>query len=246
MESIEPLLRWLHVHLFAVVLLSSFVDATGIPFPGRAVLIAAGIAASTADDVALLVSTAALGALLGDHVLYYAGKRGGPRLLTLYCRLSLGSAQCVEETLRYFRRFGAPAVLLARFSTSIRLFAAILAGTGHIRYSRFVLLDIVGTLLYTGLWITLGFLVGDLVLAHAGRYTPALFLIVPVTLLAVLAIRLVRRRRHGAASANLFSPGTPGGGLHRPSATCPPKPRNGRTSRAQERRGRALRRQPPG
>jgi membrane protein DedA with SNARE-associated domain len=205
MESIEPLLNWLQLHLFAVVLVSSFVDATGVPFPGRAVLIAAGVAASAADDVVLLITTSALGALLGDHVLFYAGKRGGPRLLSLYCRLSLGSAQCVEETLVYFRRFGAPAVLLARFSTSIRLFAAILAGTGHIPYIRFVTLDLIGTVCYTGFWVTLGFLVGDLVLDHAGRYAPALLLIVPTALLTILAVRLARRRRHGAASRDLFS-----------------------------------------
>jgi len=205
MESIEPLLIWLQLHLFAVVLISSFVDATGVPFPGRAVLIAAGVAASAADDVILLITTSALGALLGDHVLFYAGKRGGPRLIALYCRLSLGSARCVEETLVYFRRFGAPAVLLARFSTSIRLFAAVLAGTGHIPYIRFVVLDLIGTVCYTGFWITLGFLVGDLVLDHAGRYAPALLLIVPTALLTILAVRLVRRRRHGAASRDLFS-----------------------------------------
>jgi membrane protein DedA with SNARE-associated domain len=205
MESIEPLLSWLHLHLFAVVLVSSFIDATGVPFPGRAVLIAAGVVASAPDDVVLLVTMSALGALLGDHVLFYAGKRGGPRLLALYCRLSLGSARCVEETLAYFRRFGAPAVLLARFSTSIRLFAAVLAGTGHIPYLRFVGLDLVGTIAYATLWVTLGFLVGDLVLERAGRYAPLLLVIVPTAMLTILAVRVARRRRHGAASRGLLS-----------------------------------------
>ena len=208
MDSIEPLLTWLQLHLFAVVLVSSFIDATGVPFPGRAVLIAAGVAATSADDVILLVTMSAVGALLGDHVLFYAGKRGGPRLIALYCRLSMGSARCVEETLVYFRRFGAPAVLLARFSTSIRLFAAVLAGTGHISYGRFVALDLIGTIGYTGLWVTLGFLVGDLVVDYAGQYAPAFLLIVPTAMLTILAVRLVRRRRHGAASRDLFSPGS--------------------------------------
>ena len=31
----------------------------------------------------------------------------GPRLLTFYCRITLGSERCVERTLAYFRRFGA-------------------------------------------------------------------------------------------------------------------------------------------
>jgi membrane protein DedA with SNARE-associated domain len=205
MEAIEPLLSWLQRHLFAVVLVSSFVDATGVPFPGRAVLIAAGVVASAPNDVMLLITTSALGALLGDHVLFYAGKHGGPRLIALYCWVSLGSSRCVEETLAYFRRFGAPAVLLARFSTSIRLFAAVLAGTGHIPYLRFVALDLVGTMAYAGIWVTLGFLVGDLVLEHAGRYAPLLLLVVPTAVLTILAVRVLRRRRHGAASRDLLS-----------------------------------------
>ena len=114
----------------------------------------------------------------------------------------------MEETLVYFRRFGAPAVLLARFSTSIRLFAAVLAGTGHIPYGRFVGLDLIGTIVYTGFWVTLGFLVGDLVVDYPGQYAPAFLLIVPTAMLTILAVRLLRRRRHGAASRNLFSPGS--------------------------------------
>ena len=34
-------------------------------------------------------STSVLGSLLGDHILYGAGRRSGTRLLTLYCRLTL-------------------------------------------------------------------------------------------------------------------------------------------------------------
>ena len=206
MESIQPLLAWLHAHLFVVVLVSSFVDATGLPFPGRAILVVAGGFAGAAHEVVLLIATSVLGSLLGDHVLYYAGMRGGTRLLALYCRLSLGSARCVEVTLQYFKRFGALAVLLARCSTGVRLFAAILAGTGHISYRRFVVLDLVGTIGYAALWIVLGFLFGEIVLERAGPYARALLLLVPTTLMAILGYRLWRRWRYGIASRDLFPP----------------------------------------
>ena len=122
MESVQPFLGWLREHLFAVVFVASLVDATGLPFPGRAMLVVAGLSATARHDVVLLIMTSVLGSLLGDHVLYLAGRRGGIRLLALYCRLSLGSTRCVETALRCFKRFGAVAVLLARFSTSVRLF----------------------------------------------------------------------------------------------------------------------------
>jgi membrane protein DedA with SNARE-associated domain len=206
MDSVQPFLDWLREHLFAVVFVASVVDATGLPFPGRAILVAAGLSATTRHDVVLLIVTSVLGSLLGDHVLYGAGRRGGIRLLALYCRLTLGSVRCVETTLRYFMRFGAMALLLARFSTGVRLFAAILAGSGRISYWRFLALDAVGTVIYATLWIVLGAVFGPAVLERVGPFSRVLLLLVPAALFGVLAYRLLRRRRHGPASHDLVSP----------------------------------------
>jgi membrane protein DedA with SNARE-associated domain len=205
MDSVQPFLGWLREHLFAVVFVASLVDATGLPFPGRAVLVVAGLSATTTHDVARLIVTSALGSLLGDHVLYGAGRRGGIRLLALYCRLSLGSSRCVEIALRRFKRFGAVALLMARFSTSVRLFAAILAGSGHISYWRFLALDAAGTVIYSTLWIVLGAIFGPAVLEHTGPFMRVLLLLLPTALFGVLAYRLVRRRRYGPASHDRVS-----------------------------------------
>jgi len=142
--------------------------------------------------------------LLGDHLLYALGRRRGPRLLALYCRLSLGSVRCVENTLACFRRFGALAVLVGRFSTSVRLFAAVLAGSGEISYRRFILLDLIGSLIYMTLWIGLGAAFGAVVLEQVGRPLQAILLLGPAALAAVLLYRLYRRRRYGAASRDLI------------------------------------------
>ena len=205
MESVQPFLGWLREHLFKVIFVASLVDATGLPFPGRAMLVVAGLSATARHEVVLLIMASVLGALLGDHALYLAGKRGGIRLLALYCRLSLGSARCVETALRRFRRFGAVALLMARFSTSVRLFAAILAGSGQISYWRFVALDVVGTVVYSTLWIVLGALFGAAVLERTGPFMRVLLLLLPTALFGLLAYRLVRRRRYGPASHDLVS-----------------------------------------
>jgi len=204
MDAARPFLGWLHEHLLPVVFLTSLIDATGLPFPGRAMLVAAGIAAAGHRDVVVLVMTGVTGALLGDHLLYALGRRRGPRLLALYCRLSLGSVRCVENTLACFRRFGALAVLVGRFSTSVRLFAAVLAGSGEIPYRRFILLDLVGSVVYMTLWITLGAAFGAVVLEQVGRPLQAILLLGPAALVAVLLYRLYRRRRYGAASRDLI------------------------------------------
>lgn len=197
MEMLQAHLEFFAAYAPAIVFVSSLVEAMGVPFPGRIILI---VAATLAADLHALVSLGAaaiVGSLLGDHVPYAAGYIVGPRLLEIYCRVSLSSAQCMANTIAFFRRFGATAVLFARFSTTVRLFAAALSGCGHISYPRFLACDVVGTLVYAGLWVTLGHLfgaqLGDLLRGHARL----LVLVVPTTVTIVLAYRLWRRARYG-------------------------------------------------
>ena len=206
MEAVQPFVGWLREHLLAVVFVASLIDATGLPFPGRLILVAAGISATENHRVVLLIVTSVLGSLVGDHILYAVGMRGGRRLLTLYCRLSLGSVRCVERTVAYFRRFGATAVLVCRFSTGVRLFAAILAGSGQIRYRRFMALDAIGTLVYATLWIVFGSMLGAAILERISGFGRVLLLLGPAALIGVLSYRLIRRWWYGPAAGDLFPP----------------------------------------
>jgi membrane protein DedA with SNARE-associated domain len=127
----------------------------------------------------------------------------GPRILALYCRMTLGSEQCVERTVGYFKRFGAGAILLSRFSHSVRLFASALSGCGHIPYWKFIILDFIGTVVYAALWVTIGQLVGEQAAEILGRHGGArlLLLIGPLALATLVAYRLWRRRRYGPAKS---------------------------------------------
>jgi|SRR6266849_3615613 membrane protein DedA with SNARE-associated domain len=219
MEAAERFVVFLVPHLYLTLFVVSVIDAIGIPFPGRIILVLAGAFASGSLEVALAIVAGALGSLVGDHVLYLAGARGGESLLALYCRLTLGSDRCVENTVKYFRRFGPMAIVLGRYSTGVRLFAAILSGSGQIAYHRFVFYDLVGSLAYAALWIVLGHVFSEQVqamLEWLGRQR-ALFLIVPLAVLAIVGYRIWRRRRHGTARAGRF------GG--------PPEPERNRTLR---------------
>jgi membrane protein DedA with SNARE-associated domain len=107
----------------------------------------------------------------------------------------------VEDTVKSFRRFGPPAILLGRYSTGVRLFAAILSGCGYIPYRRFLGFDLAGSLIYATLWVGLGHIFGDQVmvtLQWLGRRR-AVLLIVPAAIVAMVAYRLWRRWRYGAA-----------------------------------------------
>src|SRR4026207_2305583 len=96
--GLEVLIRdrsLVHIGLF----LTALIDATGLPFPGRALLVAAGPTLATGgSDVFPMTPAAALGATSGDHVWYAAGRLGaGDRITALYCRLSLASGRCEQR-----------------------------------------------------------------------------------------------------------------------------------------------------
>ena len=196
-------------HVYLAVFVANIVDATGIPFPGRIVLILAGAFLTSAPELAFAIMAGAAGALLGDHVLYLVGRRGGAALLAWYCRLTLGSERCVGDTVKYFSRFGPSAIVLGRYSTGVRLFAAILSGCGHLRYRRFLTFDIAGSLVYATLWVTVGYLLGDHVLAALAWLARrrAVIMIVPAAVLGIVAYRLWRRRRYAPARPELVPVG---------------------------------------
>jgi len=204
-EFIDAHLEFLLRHLLTVVFAGFLIEAAGVPFPSRILLlIAATLAVDTSQLVGLVVAST-VGSLIGDHVPYLAGALTGPRILAIYCRLTLGSADCVEKTVGYFRRFGPAAVLMSRFSATVRLFASALSGCGHIPYWKFVTFDLVGTVVYTVLLVTIGHFVGERAAELFGRNRGLrlLLLVWPVALACLLVYRLWRRRRYGAAQSDV-------------------------------------------
>jgi membrane protein DedA with SNARE-associated domain len=200
-DRLSSYLGWFGEHLGSAVFASSVIDAVGLPFPGRLVLVAAGALASTPYQLASLALLGTAGSLVGDHLLYAAGAFGGSRLLDFSCRVSLASSHCAARTLRRYERLGGAAVLLGRFSMGVRLFAAALAGSGRVGYWRFLLYDGLGSLTYAMLLLLLGHLFGARVMERAGLGGAVLLVGPPLALAGLIAWRLARRFRHGPATA---------------------------------------------
>jgi len=208
MDVVQSHLDFLAEHPYGVVFWSSFIEAVGVPFPSRVILILTPAFLATQTDLVRLVIVATLGFVLGDHVPYLAGRRAGLRMLALYCRVTLASDQCVEKTLGYFARFGPAALLLSRFSTSVRLFASACAGCARIGYPRYLSFDTLGTLIYTSLWVFVGALIGERAVAFftTDRRRWVFLAIVILAGATLIGYRLWRRLRFGRALASRIAP----------------------------------------
>jgi membrane protein DedA with SNARE-associated domain len=199
---IERLTGWLVQHTYSVVFLSTLIDATAIPFPGRFVVAAAG-AVAAAGDASLLavIAVGALGLIVTDHLWYFARPLRSDRLVRLYCRLTFSSPDCVERTTDWLRRFGALTILAGRFVAVVRVLTWPLARDHGVRYPTFLALDVLGALAWTTKWAGLGWLLG----AHWSEASAEVrwisVALVVAGVLAFVTVRIWRRARQRAAES---------------------------------------------
>ena len=81
--DLQARLSLLANHPFSVVFWSSLIEAAGIPFPSRVILILTPAFLATGTDLVRLIIVATIGALLDDHVPFIAV--GWPALGCLVC-----------------------------------------------------------------------------------------------------------------------------------------------------------------
>lgn len=201
-DGIAPFLAFFTDHRYAVVFVATAVDSTGVPFPGRLLLLIAGALSTGGLDTTWMVLFAAAGAVVGDHVLYLLGGFGGDRVLSFYCRWTLGSAHCTRKAQDYFRRFGGTTIVIGRFFAGVRIFAAALAGAGGIPYHRFLLFDVIGALLWAAVFVLPGYFLGNraaLVLERFGDVVLVAAFVLVLAAAGVIAFRVWKRRRHEPA-----------------------------------------------
>lgn len=151
---------WGYLLVFAGVFLESLFF-TGWIAPGATALVLGGFYAGQGELNIFLVSSAAvIGAYTGDSVGYLIGLKGGDWVLERYGhskRLKRG----LERTESYFSRYGGVTVLFGRMLSGIDAFIPLSAGLGGMSYRRYLLFDIPGIVIWTGIMVSLGYVFGD-------------------------------------------------------------------------------------
>ena len=126
----------------------------GFFFPGDSLLFTAGLIASQGFlNIWILVPLIILGAILGDNVGYWFGAKVGPKIFTREDSFFFHKRH-VERTHNFYLKYGAKAIVLARFIPIVRTFTPILAGVGTMPYGIFLKFNIVGGVLW-GAGVTL-------------------------------------------------------------------------------------------
>ncbi len=141
--------------LFAIV----FAEQAGLPLPSAPWLLTAGaLSASGELNPTMAIGVTAVAAVMADSLWFYIGRRGGPRVLRLFCRLSLARNSCVGRTKGLFARHGLQTLIAAKFLPGLGAVMPPLAGALGMTTGRFLLFDGLGSLFYGSFYIVAGFL----------------------------------------------------------------------------------------
>jgi membrane protein DedA with SNARE-associated domain len=137
-------------------------ECMGIPMPGETGLLIAAAAAGTGKmfNIYLVIAVAASGAIIGDTLGYWIGRKGGRKVvLRLMKRLGV-KLEHLEKAERFFTKHGGKAVFFGRSVSYLRVLTALLAGVSHMYYPRFLLYNALGGIAWAIVFGMAGFYFG--------------------------------------------------------------------------------------
>jgi len=130
---------------YPLIVVLVMAESGGIPVPGETALIVGGVFASQGKlRIELVIAVAALGAIVGDNIGYYIGRRGGRWLLQRPGPFHRQRLRVLEMGEPFFARHGPKAVFFGRFVLGLRTWASWLAGANHMRWRTFFMWNALG------------------------------------------------------------------------------------------------------
>jgi len=197
MDLLSTLIRLFTTYGYSIVFFGVMLENAGIPVPGETILLAAGFFASQQRfTLSLVILIAAAGAIIGDNLGYLAGRRLGRAFAERYGRYVLLTPARMKAGEDFFERHGDKTILIARFVSGLRVFAAFFAGMSRMRWRTFLVYNAAGAVLWAVAISLVGYFFGHswhLIERWLGRASLLVFGMV-VAWAALVALRKWQQR----------------------------------------------------
>jgi membrane protein DedA with SNARE-associated domain len=190
-----------YLGLFGLMLL----ECVFPPIPSEAILPFAGFVVAQGDmNYLAAVAAATAGSMVGNLLLYAAGRFGGQPLVERHGRRVGATPERIAAFDRWMLRWGTIVILAARAVPLARTAISVPAGLAAYPVGRFAALTLIGSLIWNGALIGAGWALDDAwreVERTLGPISIAVVGAMVVTALVGIAVlrRRARRRRPGAA-----------------------------------------------
>lgn len=203
-EILSTFGEWAAIAVAGVIFMETAFIFTSF-LPGDSLLFLTGLTLSNSDSWLpdwlgfLLIWCAAF---FGTQVGYWVGKKIGPPLFERRRGIILNDT-VVEKTHQFFDKYGARAIILARFVPILRALIPMLAGISKMDYKRFTKLNLIGATAWLGVFMVPGYWLGTIPFIKENLEITVLAIIIGTSLLLPIEIlrdRLVERAKLKRAS----------------------------------------------
>lgn len=191
-EVIQNYGLWTYLLLFLIVFCETGLVVT--PFlPGDSLIFASGaLAAMGALDVVAFFIVFLMAAITGDTVNYHFGKRIGIRILEKE-KVRFIKKEYIARAQAYYEHYGSLTIVIGRFTPVIRTFVPFVAGMGKMNEVKFIIFNILGGLLWVGLFLGGGYFFGNLPFV-SDHFSMVLLVIIVISIIPVIAAFIKERK----------------------------------------------------
>ena len=166
--------------------------------PGESLLFTAGLLHDRLGlHLPTLIIMVVVAAFIGAQIGYFLGAKWGRKLFKPDARVL--KTEHLEKAEYYFRDYGGRSLVIGRFIPFVRTFIPLAAGIARYPYSKFLLFNTLGALLWGAGFIIVGSLLGNVPFVH-DNLTLILGVIILVSVLPVI-LEIIGQKRNGGAQA---------------------------------------------
>lgn len=133
----------------------------GFFLPGDSLLFSVGFASGAAGvNLYLLAGLLMCAAIIGDNVGYFLGRQSGPRIFRRP-KSRFFHPDHLKRTKKFYEKYGARAIVYARFIPIIRTCTPFISGVAEMPYPRFLFFSLFGGTLWIAFMMTIGYKLGQ-------------------------------------------------------------------------------------
>lgn len=158
--NVPELIRMVGLYGLILIIFSETGLMVGFFLPGDSLLVTAGLFAAKGDlNIATLIPSLLLAAIIGNATGYFIGNRAGHALYNRPNSL-LFRREHLLRTHAFYERHGGKTIILAQFMPIVRTFAPVVAGAADMSYRRFAAFNVVGAILWINSMLLTGYYLG--------------------------------------------------------------------------------------
>ena len=184
--------------IYLILFLIIFIETglVAMPFlPGDSLLFTAGLFCKSGQlEILVLLPLLFTAAVIGDNINYWVGRRLGLSIFQWKFRgKPLVKEEYLVRTEQFFIKYGSFAVVMGRFIPFVRTFTPFAAGVAKMDYRKFIVIDVVGGILWIGSTMMAGYLLGEI--PWIREHVDLIAIGIVAISVAPLLISLLRRKK---------------------------------------------------